>query len=192
MRHGETMWTRQGRIQGHCDLPLSAEGAAGVRAVGRRLAAFLDAAGIAPQSLSCFTSPLARARETMALAQQELGIAELQVNVDGRLSEARFGDWQGLTAAEVKKRFPEERRRRREDRWRFAPAGGDSHADLAGAMSDFLGGLPSRQTALIVTHTGNIRALLKILAGLPEDEAVGRAVPHDAIYAWDGSRLAQA
>jgi probable phosphoglycerate mutase len=190
MRHGETLWNAEGRFQGRSDHSLTVEGNRQASGNGRRLKAHFEQIGVFPPRIAAYASPLKRARETMALLATELGIPETGINIDARLAEASFGRWEGMTTLEVKARFPAERRLRKADRWNFNAHGGDSYADLARLMEDFLADLDRDRPALVVSHAGNIRVMAAILAGRSQAEAVALAVSHDAVLAWDGAELA--
>jgi len=95
VRHAETDWNRARRYQGWQDTPLSEAGRGQAEAVGRLLAGERFAA--------VWSSPLGRARETASIiaAKQALSVREAPA-----FKEMRFGDWEGLTSAEVSARFP--------------------------------------------------------------------------------------
>src|SRR6266850_4226595 len=96
VRHGETAWNAEGRVQGQLDLPLSETGLAQARAL---------AAVLAGESFSAiYSSDLARARQT---AQPLAGLLKKEVFLDARLRERHYGVFQGMTYAEAGKRFPE-------------------------------------------------------------------------------------
>ncbi|NAZ88727.1 histidine phosphatase family protein [Kineococcus indalonis] len=116
-RHGATAHTAQGRLSGctGANPPLSRVG----REQARRLAAALRAAGGA-DVLAC--SPVLRARQT---AEEVAAVLDLPLRVEDDLREIDFGDWEGLTPAEVDRRWPGEQaawRRQSEQ----APPGGES------------------------------------------------------------------
>jgi probable phosphoglycerate mutase len=100
IRHGETPWNREKRMQGTTDTPLSDIGRAQARALGRRLAGRGFAA--------LYTSDLARARDTARAIAEHAGRGFV---TDPRLQERRFGIFEGLTAGEIEERFPEEHAR---------------------------------------------------------------------------------
>ncbi|SHF01846.1 probable phosphoglycerate mutase [Loktanella atrilutea] len=100
LRHGETVWNREGRMQGHLNAPLTPVGRAQAERQGALLAA-RDLAGF-----GFWTSPLLRAVETAALA---LGAIAAEVRTDDRLREIDVGHWQGRLRADC------------------APAGGGAH-----------------------------------------------------------------
>jgi probable phosphoglycerate mutase len=190
MRHGETLWNAEGRFQGRGDHPLTDAGRRQAAENGGRLKNHLERLGVAPAGVAAYASPLRRARETAAAVAAEMGIHESRVNIDRRLAEASFGHWEGMTTLEVKARFPDERRRRKADRWNFDAHGGDSYADLARQMEGFFTDLDPERPALVVSHSGNMRVMAAILAGMAKEEAMNLSVPHDRLLCWDGLRLA--
>jgi 2,3-bisphosphoglycerate-dependent phosphoglycerate mutase len=95
LRHGETLWNAEGRIQGHRDSPLSAEGIAQAEALARRLAAER------PDAL--YTSDLGRARQTMEPIARAIGLAP---RVDPGLRERCYGVFEGRTWPEIERDFP--------------------------------------------------------------------------------------
>lgn len=99
LRHGETVWNREGRMQGVLDSPLTARGRAQAIAMGRALAEL----GVSSASHRAFVSPQGRALATARLVLAPLG---LEATPDPRLREIGVGDWSGLTAAEIDARWP--------------------------------------------------------------------------------------
>jgi probable phosphoglycerate mutase len=189
MRHGETLWNAEERFQGRTDHPLTVEGGRQATENGRRLKAHFEQIGVNSPRIAAYASPLKRACETIVAVAAELGISEAEINIDPRLAEASFGRWEGMTTLEVKARFPAERRLRKADRWNFNAHGGDSYADLARLMKDFLADLDQDRPILVVSHAGNIRVMAAILAGLSQAEAMALSIPHDAVLSWDGRQL---
>jgi len=192
VRHGRTAWNEEGRFQGLTDIPLSAAGRADAEANARRLARHLAGVDTSRTPLRLVSSPLARSMETARILAGHLGVPETQVDIDDRLAEAGFGHWEGLTTHEVKARFPVERRARKADRWNFAPAGGESYADLQARMKLFTHSLVADELPIVVTHSGNLRVMMGMLEGLGRDETMRRAIPHDRVFRWSKGRLAEA
>jgi 2,3-bisphosphoglycerate-dependent phosphoglycerate mutase len=115
LRHGETAWNAEQRIQGQLDVPLNDTG----RWQAQRLGLALQDAGIQV----VYSSDLSRTADTAAAFA---GPAGLPVQIDLRLRERHFGEWQGCTYAELHERWPEDA-----DAWRrrdpgFGPAGGET------------------------------------------------------------------
>lgn len=194
MRHGETSWNARGVFQGHSDVPLSPEGIRQVEGNALRLGKHLACASMDPSSIGIISSPLSRALHSSRIICAVLGISEGRLATDARLKEASFGHWEGLTTAEVKERFRDERRSRKKDRWNFTPPGGQSYAHISSAMggflsdmSDFLSEVSGNRPLLLVTHTGNIRVALALLQGLGPEAAMALPIPQDRVLCWNGT-----
>ena len=166
MRHGLTDWNRESRIQGANDIPLCDEG----REMARKWAETLDQGG-----LECIlTSSLGRARETASIINERLG---LPVFEDPRLGEQDWGEWTGLTKAELK----EIRKQVRQQEFRgfdFQPKGGESRNEVlmraCDALIEFSLEHPE-SSVLVVTHNGVLKCLTYALSGL--DFLPGDLVP---------------
>ena len=115
IRHGETAWNVDTRIQGHLDIPLSANG----RWQANRLAQALRDETIS----AIYASDLARAWETAQYVGQVHG---LQLNKEVGLRERDFGDFEGKTFAEIEVLLPDQSLRWRKRDPEFYPAGGES------------------------------------------------------------------
>jgi broad specificity phosphatase PhoE len=192
LRHGETSYNAENRLQGQRDIPLNAAGRDQASAIGKTLRARLveeidrlEAAG------AFFASPLKRARETMELARAAMGLPPKRYRLDPVLMELSFGEWEGLTWAEVRARDPNGVKARRADKWRFAPPGGESYAMLVERLAPWLASLAG--DAFIVSHGGVARAFMTLMAGVPPEIAAeapiaqGRAILFDqGRYAWIG------
>jgi broad specificity phosphatase PhoE len=159
VRHGETQWNLDGRIQGQLDVPLTERGRTQARRVAARLVPEVPAAVIA--------SDLARASETASPLASALGAPLV---LEPRLREAHFGAFQGLTHPELRQRFPEAYDRWRADAVSHRPPGGETLEELRerclAAVLDHAQRAPGRRLVFI-THGGPIRVLLCALLGLP-------------------------
>src|SRR5262249_49329547 len=104
IRHGETDWNVEGRLQGHQDVPLNARGRAQATACGGILRDLFARDGRYPARLDYVSSPLGRSRQTMELARVALGLAAGGYAIEPRLIEISFGDWEGFTIAQLRER----------------------------------------------------------------------------------------
>jgi 2,3-bisphosphoglycerate-dependent phosphoglycerate mutase/probable phosphoglycerate mutase len=160
VRHGQTDWNVEGRMQGHFDSQLTATGLAQARRAAPELARF------APARL--ISSDLNRAARTA----EEVGTAcGLPVKLDARLRETDLGRWQGLTADEVEETWPGAIATWRSDPT-WAPPGGESRVDVAARATPLVAELDAEfadepgATVLICAHGGLITALTCALIGL--------------------------
>jgi probable phosphoglycerate mutase len=170
VRHGETAYNAENRLQGRRDIPLGPRGRDQAAAVGRHLRARIGPEIDGLESSDSFvSSPLARTRETMELARGAMGLEPRRYRLDPRLEELSFGDWEGLTWPEVKLRDAKGLASRRADKWSFAPPNGESYAMLALRLRPWLAALTG--DAFVVSHGGVARALMTMIAGVPGDLA---------------------
>ena len=156
-RHGATPLTAEDRFSGADGVELSDVG----RDQARRLADRLHGEGIA----SIYCSPLSRTLETARIVADGCGI---EPETRDGLREIGHGHWEGLTRAEVERRFPDEYAAWEEDPFTFAPAGGESGVSvLARALPvirELVVGHPG-QRVLVVSHKATLRLLLSSLLG---------------------------
>ena len=165
IRHGETDWNAEARLQGQHDVLLNEFGRVQAEEAGERL----QRAVPHYRDLDYVASPLARARETMERLRATLGLDPASYRTDERLKELSFGDWEGLTWKELRARDPEIAARRQRDKWGLVPPGGESYAMLAERVAPALVEL-TRDT-VIVSHGGIARVSLALLCNLSRREA---------------------
>jgi broad specificity phosphatase PhoE len=152
VRHGETDWNAEGRLQGHTDRPLND--------YGRRQAAAL-AAQLAQERLDAvYASDLARARETATIVAAALG---LPVELDPDLREKDWGTWEGLTSTE-------------RDRVEFVGESTEAHRTRMLAALRRIAERHPAGRVLVVTHGGSVRRVQAAATGmaLPVVENCGR------------------
>jgi probable phosphoglycerate mutase len=158
IRHGETDWNAEGRMQGQLDAPLGRRG----RWQAARLAASLGDEGIE----AIVASDLSRALDTARALGAALG---LPVAVDPRLRERCFGIFEGSTYAEIEVRWPAEAERWRRHDADFGPEGGERLVDFAArsvaAVRAVAEAHPGR-TVAVVTHGGVLDCLYRDAYGL--------------------------
>lgn len=164
VRHGETDWNAQGRLQGQRDVPLNDTGRRQASDVARHLRALAPAA----HELPFHVSPLGRTRETAELLREQIGLPRAGYALEPRLAELSFGRWEGMTWKEVRARHPDAPKRVKRG-WDYQPPDGESYAMLAQRVSPWLATLQG--DAVIVSHGGVARVLISLVAGLPGDEA---------------------
>ena len=165
IRHGETDYNRDGRLQGQRDIPLNPKGREQASAVGRILRKLAGAElDRLEESHAFVSSPLIRTRETMERARVAMGLSQHGYSTDDALKELTFGDWEGLTWPEVQARDPAGAAARAGSKWDFTPPHGESYATLALRLTPWLASL--ERDLLVASHGGVARALMHLLAGV--------------------------
>jgi len=182
IRHGETAWNRDKRIQGQLDVPLNAVG----EAQARRLAAALAGERIDV----VYSSDLGRARQTAAALADRSGQA---LQLDPGLRERQFGIFEGLTWSEIAERWPEQSERWRRRDPEFGAAGGETLADFNArsvAATERLLARHAGQTVVLVTHGGVLDCLYRAATRLPLQAArtwtLGNAAINRLLYSDAG------
>lgn len=165
MRHGETSWNRQRRLQGQVPTDLSELGIKLTEITSEQLADI-------PFDL-CITSPLKRTKHT---AQIMLRDREIPVIDDERIQEISFGIWEGLSILPEKKEIDFERFIKfHEDPFHFQPPEkGETVRQVCDRGGDFLRDITGRKeladkTILVTTHGCAMRAILNTLYDNPDD-----------------------
>jgi probable phosphoglycerate mutase len=153
VRHGQTGINRDGRLQGRIDAPLSELGMEHARALG--------AAFASEKVTRVLSSPLQRARATAA----EIAIvAECAVEVDDRLVELDYGEWDGMAMGEIATSDWE--------RWRadpaFTPPGGESLVAVTTRVTSFCDEFGPAPGIVAVSHVSPIKAGVCIALGVDE------------------------
>jgi probable phosphoglycerate mutase len=177
IRHAQTDWNAEKRIQGHADRPLSAAGRESLQ--GARLPEGWEGA-------ICLSSPLVRALDTARL----LGLEPIP---EPRLIEMDWGDWEGQNLAELRARYGHELAEKEAAGLDFRPAGGESPRDVQERLRPLLASL--RGPTIFLTHKGVLRALYALATGwamtgkAPHKLIDGRA--HRFGVAEDGSPSVQ-
>ncbi len=166
LRHGQTEFNADSRMQGQLDTALSELGHVQAGAVAEVLSK--------RRPLLIVSSDLHRAYDTAAKLGERAG---LPVRVDARLRETHLGDWQGLTHQQVDATAPGARLAWREDA-RWAPHGGESRVDVAArsvplvvellaAEPEWGAAAQADRPVVLVAHGGLIAALTAGLLRLP-------------------------
>ncbi|WP_067199353.1 histidine phosphatase family protein [Microbacterium sp. XT11] len=176
VRHGQTDWNLERRIQGTTDIPLNDTGRADARVAADRLS------GTAHHRI--YSSPLSRARETAEIIAEQLGLEPPTIVHDVR--EREFGEGEGMLVADYIEKY------------------GDWHAEVPGAESLHEVGLramsalhriarearrrsaPIAESVIVVAHGGVIRALIDHVSGgtLPRH---GEVLANGSVHRFEAS-----
>lgn len=189
VRHGLTDWNVQQRLQGHRDVPLNQEGRAQAVQCGEILRDLLVRDGRSPRELDYVSSPLVRARETMELMRATLGLQPEGYRVDARLAEISFGEWEGLTYADVLARDQDVVGRRESNKWSFLPPGGESYAQLTVRLRAWYETVDT--DTVVAAHGGTARALIAHLAIAAPDDATHYSIDQGVVYVFTGNAVAR-
>ena len=159
VRHGETAWNRERRMQGQTNTPLSDIGRAQAKAVGQRLARERFAA--------LYSSDLERAWDTAAAIAEVTGHKIIE---DKRLRERTFGVFEGLSYEDMITRYPEEHKRFAAREPDFAVPGGESPRaffERSLACLEEIAAAHPGETVVAVTHGMVLDTLYRAARNMP-------------------------
>jgi len=175
VRHGQTEWNLQHRIQGQLNSPLTAKGLFQA-----------DRAGIAlsNENIHRFycsdTGRAVQSAERMLKANPSLPLPQ----PDARLRELDYGDWEGMLNDEIMRAYPELYWAYRNDPESFRAPNGESFADMQARFSGFFTSTSfgDEETCLIVSHAGLLRiAMLTLMASRIEEMKRMPPIPEASI-----------
>lgn len=161
VRHGESVWNEEERIQGQQDVPLSDNGRKQALALGERLKG--------ESIVACFSSPLTRSLETAKLILSASG-NRLSVIELPELMERNFGSWEGKCISEAKSQYAEEFALWVSAHYIPAPPGGESVDELLTRVEQGLKRIfafVNEDSVLVVGHSGSVKAAICVLFELP-------------------------
>lgn len=182
VRHGQTFWNREMRIQGHMESELTPLGERQAVAMARRVADLVRQDG---GDFRLVASPLGRAQQTAAAVADATG---LPVEIDARLAEIAVGEWEGKLRADIAHHHPETFATKE---WFFGAPGGETFEDVTARAIDWLAGLPPEpeRRVIAVSHGVWGRLLRGAYAGLARQATLDQDVPQDAVYTLAGGRI---
>jgi probable phosphoglycerate mutase len=180
LRHGETVWNLDRRMQGSKNSDLTERGRAQAEAMGRALKAELARQ---PAPTFYLRSPLGRALETSLIVGRQLGLDPEEWRDDPRLAELCYGDWEGFAWKEIEAHTPNALADWRADPEGYCPPAGETHFELRRRTHAVLGDIIASATRTVVVGHGVSGAVLRgINLGLDARAMFVLEKPQDAFF----------
>ncbi|HEX3711100.1 MAG TPA: histidine phosphatase family protein [Pseudolabrys sp.] len=187
MRHGETDWNVEGRLQGRHDIPLNARGREQAAHCGGILRDLFAREAVSAAGLDFVSSPLGRARTTMELMRVALGLPAGGYAIEPQLAEIAFGDWEGFTIAQLHERDPARIAQREHDKWHFLPPNGESYEMVSARMRGWYESLQG--DTVVTSHGGTARGLIAHLGIAKPAAAPLLDIAQGVVYVFEGEKL---
>ena len=156
LRHGETVWNRAKRLQGHKDTPLTLKGVNQATALGDTLRKII--APFRPKYF--YASPIGRARQTAAIIADVIAYDSEKIIHHESLKDITFGNWDGLNMEEILVRDKKKWNERKDDRWHFSPPNGESYEQASRRVASFLSKISTNDPIIIVAH-GSLNKVIR-------------------------------
>ena len=180
LRHGETAWNTERRMQGTKNSDLTERGRLQAEAMGRTLKIELARE---PGPTIFLRSPLGRVRETSEIVGRELGLDSAQWRDDPRLAELGYGEWEGFSWKEIEVTHPTALADWRADPHGFSPPGGETHFELRRRSAAVLADIVASATRTVVVGHGVSGAVVRGLnLGLDAQAMFVLEKPQDAFF----------
>jgi len=187
VRHGQTVWNRAQRMQGQKDSPLTLQGIEQARRCAAAIAASLD--GRKPPPI--VSSPLGRCWQSASIIADILGIDTDAIRLEPALREITWGEWDGLTAAEIEQRDCRRWQACIDSAFALAPPGGESRSEVLDRAKAWLASLDGDQPLLVVSHGFFGRALRCAYLGLSDSAIVEMEEPQDEVFLLADGRVSR-
>jgi len=155
IRHGETFWNAEGRIQGHLNSDLSELGVKQAKELGKRLKG--------QEFDVVYSSDSDRAKQTASFA-----LPSAELNLDERLREISFGLIEGRTHEELTDEERDWFAHYRKDPYNHSIPQGESWKTHIARLAEWMSGLPSSGRVIAFSHGGSVRAALFSIVGHPK------------------------
>ncbi len=185
VRHGQTPWNAEGRLQGQAETDITPKGREQATRNGEALRRLIPD----PSAFDFVASPMRRTRETMERVRAAMALEPHDYQTDTRLVEVSFGDWQGFTFVELEAVQPGAMKLRSRDKWTFLPpgAGAESYQMLLARIRPWLKAVAC--PTICVTHGGVLRTVFRMIESIGTRQASRLDIHQDQILRLQAGRL---
>lgn len=178
IRHGETVWNRAARLQGHKDTPLTLKGIKQARSLGFALRKVLK--NKTPSFF--YSSPIGRAKQTASIISDIIDFDVERMEYKSSLKEITFGDWDGLNMQEILTQYKTSWEKRKSDRWNTSPPNGESFQEAKKRITPILNEIAIQQDVVIVSHGSLNKIIRGCWCSLSDVETLALDEPQDGFY----------
>lgn len=176
VRHGQTAFNAEGRIQGAKDSALTALGVEQGLRIGARLR------DVVPKEARIIASPLGRTQHTARLIKEASGLAA-PIETDARLAEISLGEWDGMLKDDIRQIAPDYDAGARRWSWFFEAPGGDSYEALAERLGGWLEDAAASGGPIVAVSHGVAGRLLRgLFLQMAREDALKLDIPQDAFF----------
>jgi len=182
VRHGQSEWNLLNQFTGHTDVELSTQG----RKEAKEAASLLKDITLH----RAHTSDLKRARHTLEIILKELSSENIPIKKHPAIKERHYGDLTGMNKDEAKAKFGEELFLKYRRSWDVAPPNGESLKDTAERTipyfeKNILTDLKAGHNVIVAAHGNSLRAIVKHLENIPEDEIPNLEIGTGVVYVYE-------
>lgn len=182
LRHGQTQFNAELRLQGRCNSPLTALGELQAQAVGEVLKQHVYSV----DEWAFHVSPLGRAVQTAEIICQQIGFPVARLQKDARLIEFGLGDWEQQRVPDIKQSQPE--LSGIVDWYTYAP-NAESFTSISGRLKDWLNDPSIPERVIVVSHALSGAVFRGIYADLDYQALWAQDMPQDAFFKLEDGKV---
>lgn len=174
LRHGQTQFNAEQKLQGHCNSPLTDKGLAQARSVGTALSGYLG-----ERTYRVYASPLGRAVQTATIVCEQVGHCASEIVQDERLKEFALGEWEQRTIPSLVAEQPD---LLSQSDWYLQAPQSESYQSVKARLLSWLNELPEDGDVVVVSHALTGAALRGALMDMSYEQVWEQDLPQDAFF----------
>ncbi|ASG01766.1 histidine phosphatase family protein [Vibrio ordalii] len=181
LRHGETQYNAERKLQGHCNSSLTRKGIAQAQSVGLTLKRHLKG-----RNFKVYSSSLGRALQTAHIVCEAISYSVSQIIEEPRLREFSLGDWEQRTIPSLELEYP---KLLNDNDWYLRAPESESYDAVRGRLTSWLAEIPESEDVIIVSHGLTGIVLRGLLLDLTYEEVWSQDLPQDAFFVIENGSL---
>ncbi len=184
LRHGQTIFNAQQRLQGHCNSDLTELGQQQAAMVGLSLKNKLAD----KRQWTIYASPLGRAMQTAEIVANQIGININEIVQDVRLKEFCLGDWEQAYIPDIKKEHPQFNEQKD---WYLMAPNAESYYEVKDRIEDFLADTSVSDNAIVISHGLTGAVFRGVYVGMTYNEVFSQDLPQDAYFLLANDKISR-
>ncbi|MGO1247120.1 MAG: histidine phosphatase family protein [Oceanisphaera sp.] len=185
LRHGQTQFNAEQRLQGRCNSDLTALGVQQAKAMANTLCEVLDT----PKNWAIYSSPLGRAQQTAAIICKHLQLSVEHIQLDERLMEVGLGEWEQLRAPDLQLKYPQISQAVLD--WYLQAPKAERFADAKQRLNHWLQDPRLPQQVIVIGHGLSGAILRGLYAGLEYHDIWQQEIPQNAFFKLHNGQIAR-
>ncbi|EJG0876437.1 phosphoglycerate mutase family protein [Vibrio parahaemolyticus] len=181
LRHGETEFNADKKLQGHCDSSLTSKGSDQARRVGTTLKQYVE-----NRPFRVYSSTLGRALQTSQIVCEELNYSYENLNKESRLKEFSLGEWEQRTIPSLEQEVPN---LLAQNDWYLQAPNCETYESVRERLSSWLSDVVHDEDIVVVSHGLTGIVLRGLLLGMDYTQVWQQDLPQDAFFIIEDGRI---
>ncbi|AWG84076.1 histidine phosphatase family protein [Vibrio parahaemolyticus] len=181
LRHGETEFNADKKLQGHCNSSLTSKGSDQARRVGTTLKQYVE-----NRPFRVYSSTLGRALQTSQIVCEELNYSYENLNKDPRLKEFSLGEWEQRTIPSLEQEIPN---LLAQNDWYLQAPNCETYESVRERLSSWLSDVAHDEDIVVVSHGLTGIVLRGLLLGMDYTQVWQQDLPQDAFFIIEDGRI---